>query len=455
MRINNKIFSKLYTNSLILSLPGFLSIFLSLFAIPIHLKIAGTSNYGNYLLFHILLSLSFLLNFGISKSIVIASKDNKKYIKNICFNGIKYSCYLIFIIVIFYLFFKLKNFTYLEDYIISKDLFFLGLCISIIYLTFEGIIQANKLFLRLSVFNFIFYSLSLSLPSIMLIINNNMSLNDLISLSIMIKLTVTIIILLFLIKTKLLEISNDKIFFKIFKKNSPWLTMNSAFVQLYEMLDKYLIKLFIGSNFLAIYSIPQQLTGKLSILSKGFSAFLLPNINKKNKNLEFYYSLEIFLKYIPILVFLLFPFFPVVLKFWLGNEYSMLINNLTKIFSLIAILSCASHILVTKYEADQVSNINFKIEIIFLPFFLISLLFLTYNSYSLIVIALLILVKELVLIIFRLNLIKIKAQKMKSYYTNLCFFIFLLIISFIDMNFFYLILATLIFITFKNVKLNN
>ena len=46
----------LLSNSLILSLPGFVSIFLSILSIPVHLKIAGIENYGDYLLFHILLN---------------------------------------------------------------------------------------------------------------------------------------------------------------------------------------------------------------------------------------------------------------------------------------------------------------------------------------------------------------------------------------------------------------
>ena len=83
MKKNSNFINNLFKNSLILSLPGFISIFFSLIAIPIHLRIAGIENYGNYLLFHVLLSLSFLLNFGISKSIVISSNNNKKNIKRI------------------------------------------------------------------------------------------------------------------------------------------------------------------------------------------------------------------------------------------------------------------------------------------------------------------------------------------------------------------------------------
>ena len=58
---------KLIINSTILSVPGIISIFISIASIPIHLNTAGIENYGNYIFFHIFLSLSFLLNLGIAK----------------------------------------------------------------------------------------------------------------------------------------------------------------------------------------------------------------------------------------------------------------------------------------------------------------------------------------------------------------------------------------------------
>ena len=64
-------------------------------------------------------------------------------------------------------------------------------------------------------------------------------------------------------------------------KIARWITLNSLLIQLYDLFDKYLIKIFLGPIAVATYSIPQQLTGKLSIISKSFSAFLLPNLSKK------------------------------------------------------------------------------------------------------------------------------------------------------------------------------
>ena len=454
MKIKSIRIKNLLKSSIILSLPGFISIFLSLLSIPIHLKIAGLENYGNYLLFHIILSISLVLNLGISKSIVIGSNFEKKNINKIAYDAIKYSCYIIVILIFVYLPIKLFINQNIINDIFSIELLFIGLIISILYLTFEGILQALKYFKNISLINFVFYSLSLSLPSILLIFFNDLDLNELISLSIFIKIFTIVILSIYFFKKKLIIKNDKKIFFKYFKKNSPWLSLNSALVQIYDIFDKYLIKIFLGSGLMAIYSIPQQITGKLTILSKGFSAFLLPNLYN-NKNDQFIYTLEIFLKFIPILIFLLFPAYPLILEFWLNEEYSYLIHDLTKIFSLVAVFSCSSHILVTKYESEQKSNINFKIEFIFLPIFFSLLIYLCSNGYSLITISSLVLVKEIIFNFLRLFFLNLKIKEVVIFYINLTIFPILLIISFVNMNLFYLLLAIIIFYTIYHVKFNN
>ncbi len=454
MKLKSIKIKNLITNSVILSLPGFFSIFLSLLSIPIHLKFAGLENLGNYLLFHILLSLSLLLNFGISKSVVISSNFEKKNLNKISYDAFRYSFNVILGIIIIYFPIKILIKEYFDGEFLA-GIFFIGIIISIIYLTFEGVLQANKFFKIISIINFIFYSLSLSLPSILLILFNNLDLYELLFISISIKFITILFLIIHLIRNKLIIKNKDKIFFKYFKKNSPWLTLNSALIQLYEMLDKYLIKIFMGSALMAIYSIPQQLTGKLSIISKAFSTFLLPNMSKKNKQDEFFYSLEVFIKYIPILIFLLFPFYQMILSLWLGNQYSLLIYELAKIFSLIAIYSCISHILVTKFEADQNSNKNFKIELFFLPFFLLILVYLVFNINSLVLISLLILIKEIFLVLFRFIFLSSKIKKIRKYLINISIFPIILFLSFYNTYLFYVSLIILIFITVKNAKRNN
>ena len=80
-------FKNLLTSSSILSVPGLISIFISLLAIPIHLKYAGPENYGNYIIFHFILLISINFNFGIGKSVTISINNfiNKK--KEIGYDG--------------------------------------------------------------------------------------------------------------------------------------------------------------------------------------------------------------------------------------------------------------------------------------------------------------------------------------------------------------------------------
>ena len=209
------------------------------------------------------------------------------------------------------------------------------------------------------------------------------------------------------------------ILLKNLKNNSKWITLNSILIQFYDLFDKYLIKFFLGPIAVATYSVPQQLTGKLSIISKSFSAFLLPDLSKKKINTySFNFSLEIFMKVIPLIIFLLFPFYPLILNFWLGNSYSNLIYELTKIFSISVIFSCTSHILITKFEASKTLYKNLKIEFILMTVFLGILFLLTNGGYSLIQISFLILLKEFILLLVRLNFLNLKLNEFFFFQKN-------------------------------------
>ena len=97
----------------------------------------------------------------------------------------------------------------------------------------------------------------------------------------MIKFLATLIMFIIIKNSNLIKSGKSLTLLKNLKKNSKWITLNSILVQFYDLFDKYLIKFFLGPIALASYSVPQQLTGKLSIISKSFSAFLLPDLSKK------------------------------------------------------------------------------------------------------------------------------------------------------------------------------
>ncbi len=439
---------KLLKNSTILSSPGLISIFLSIISIPIHLNIAGAENYGNYVIFHFILIISLILNFGIGKSIAVSINNYPKKNKEIAYEGVKYTFFIIGILIFIFYFFSSIDKTLLPSSLIKNSLFNFVICgfvISVIYSSLEGVLQGNYRFISLSLCNFIFFSLSLSLPSISLFFDESLTLENLIFFSLLIKLISVSIMFLIIYKNELIKKSNSKILFINLKKNSRWLTLNSLLIQFYDLFDKYLVKIFLGPIAIATYSIPQQLTGKLSIFSKGFSAFLLPNLSrKKSDEQNFNYTLEIFLKIIPVIILLIFPFFEVFLNFWLKDNYNETILILTKIFSICSVFSCASHLLITKFEASKTLYKNLKIELLLMPFFLFSLFYLTSNNFTLIHISILILLKELLLLFLRLNILKKEIKNFKYYYFFSFLTLFSLYLSIHIKELFFLILIFLI-----------
>ena len=446
---------KLLINSSILSLPGIFSIIFSLISIPLHLKIAGIENYGNYIIFHFLLIIASIFNLGIGKSITVSINNYPKKSKEIGFQGLKYTLITILILTLFItILFKFNVLEFITK-LIDKNLIhylFFGIILSVIYSTLEGIFQGNEKFKLLSFFNFIFFSLSLTFPSIILIIDSSLLLKEIIFYSIFIKFLAIILMFIIIHKQKLITKSNNKILLTNLKQNAKWLTLNSILIHFYDLFDKYLIKIFLGPVSTAIYTVPQQLTGKLSILSKGFSAYLLANLARNNDNSEFNFSLKIFLKILPIIIFFLFPFYEYLLNIWLGNQYNQKILILTKIFSLTAIFSCASHLLITKFEASKTLNQNLKIEFMIMPFFLILLYSLTSNKFSLFEISLLILAKEIILLVLRLNILKKKIKNVINYYLHIIFF---LLIFYLSINYENLFLVFLILITLSNFIKND
>ena len=228
-KINNLF--KLIKNSSLLSLPSLIGIFLALIAIPIHLKINGKYDYGNYIFFHFIVSFSLILNLGLNK-IVAIELAKKKYLVSIINQSVKFSIFtsiIIFLIGLFLIKLMINNFFSL--------LILIGICISVIYLTLEGIIQGLKKFKILSGVNFFFYTLSLNIPSILLYFFEEFNYINLITLSLFIKITVIFIIFLYL---KSFIRNKEKLKYNLFlklTKYSKWYFLHLINLQIFDFAD--------------------------------------------------------------------------------------------------------------------------------------------------------------------------------------------------------------------------
>lgn len=424
---------ELFSKSIILSLPGIVSLIISLFAIPVHLKSQGMLNYGQYIFFHFFLSIGLLLNLSFGKITTILIGKNNHKIKFIISENIKLTtklCFFYFSIFLIINFIFNLNHNYLY--------FFLGLLLTVMYFSFEGIFIGEQKFKKISLINFIFFSLSLNIPSLLLYFKT-FNLIEIIKCALLIKLIAIILMILEYIKFFNLKKERSSVLLKNIKLNGGWITLSLINVQISSFVDKYLIKLFLGADILAKYSIPQQFTGKLSIFSQGFSAFLLQNlsINKSGeKNLII--SIIIFLNIIPVITFIIFPIFDEFLKVWLKSNYEIIIFSLFKIFSIYAIFSSVSHLIISKFEANLKIKNNFIIELYCLIPFLIILYFSTKNNFSILLISILMLIKETILLTLRLNFFKNNLKIVfKKYYFNLIFIFIALYLSFFNTIIFY------------------
>ena len=85
-----------------------------------------------------------------------------------------------------------------------------------------------------------------------------------------------------------------------------------------------------------------------------------------------------------------------------------------------------------------------------MPFFLITLYFLTSENFSLLLIGTLILIKELILLFLRLKLLNLKIQRNNSLYLYPIYFLIMLLLSFYNYYLYYLMLLPLILNLFRN-----
>jgi O-antigen/teichoic acid export membrane protein len=393
---------KFFLHSFLSSLPGFISILLSLISIPIYLKYGGAEEYGNYIFLHFFSFVAPIFNFGLGKisAITIAQNKNKNSRSQVLLIKTLKNSLIVFLVLILIL---ISNEFFLFG---SRNIFFLvilSIILSIIFVTIEGIFQGKKLFLGLMLSNLFFYGVSLSLPPILLIAYN-CGYEFLFCISLMIKACIVIISVVYLFKEKSLKFFLKKNSSFDYNYTQKWFTISNTINILYDFSDKYLIKIYMGPSALALYSIPQQLTGKLSIFSKGIAAVLLPSIayEKKKQQIpkDFILSLKFFLFIIPLLIFLLFNLFNIFFSFWLKNNSSVEIIILTKIFSVIAWIACLSHLIISYFEGSGAIKKNSKIELVFYPFFLFFL-FMTVLNKNLFLVAFVILLKEVFLYIFR------------------------------------------------------
>lgn len=418
---------------MISGLPGFLSIFLSFFSIPIFLNFLSADYYANFLIQHAILTLGMILNLNLGKFAAIKiQKFNLKIKQEIIFTsfmtsfvtGILLSTITYFIIISLF-----ENRGFFD---ISFSLA-LGLFATILFISLEHIAKGLGYFKLSSFTNFLFYSLSLSLPAFLLLIDNEdlEVMNNLFIISLCIKyFALMYLIFILAIKNKLIF---TKIYFKMFidfKIHAKWMTINAFYSQIYDYVDKYLIKIYLGSTMLIAYAVPQQIAAKLTIFSQAIISVFLPKISSiktiKGKKEILSSNIYFYLIFVGGTLILLLPFYNNILSWWLKDSYNLEILKIFKLFILLTFLGSLSNIINAFYEATLIAKKNTIYETKNIVPFCIGLLICVYYQ-NIFYFAFLILFKEFIMLFVRLRSVK----KYILYFDILNFIIFILFLAYI------------------------
>jgi len=433
------LFNKKYLNNIFISgLPGVLSIFLSFFSIPIFLNLLSTEYYANFLIQHSILTLGMVLNLNLGKFASIKiQKVSFSQKKQIIFTSFIAS-FLIGSLLsaltyfIFLFFFEDKNF-----FNISLSLFF-GLFITILYINIEYIIKSLGYFRLYSFSNFLFYSISLSLPAFFLLIDNqNLNIKDeLFMISLYVKYFAFLCLLLYLIlKNDLILTKINLRLFNEFKVHSKWMTVNAFYNQIYDYIDKYLIKITLGSIMLVSYVVPQLIAAKLTIFSHAIIAVLLPKLSIKKNDTEYRKilsaNLYLFISLMGLTLIILLPFYSMFLSWWLKGAYNLEILKIFKLFTLLTFLGCFSNIIVAFYEARLMSKKNTKYESVSIIPFCFGLILCVYYK-NIFLFAFLLLFKDFIMLFIRLEDIKRYIVNFKLFNSLILLFFLAHIFSFFN-----------------------
>ena len=379
-----------YTKNLFVSsLPGFISIFLSFFSIPVYLQYLGYEEYGNYLILHIFLSITMITNLNLGK---IASVRIQKVInyesKKIIFTTLLFSSISsVLITILFFYFMEFLFYLFGLIFFENNIYFYLSLFLANIYVTLENLCKGKKFFKLCSLSNLIFYSISISAPCFYLIYGSENFQNalELFKISFFFKIIGVLILIFFLIYKKLILVRKlSKIILIDFKSYAKWQTLSSTYMQIFDFLDKYIIKIILGSSSLSIYSIPQQIAGKLSIISDSLISVFLPRISssksKKIKHEILNSNFYGFFYLIGFSLLILMPFLERLIYWWLGESTNPQIVYLFKIFMIVSFFICITHIITIYYDSTFQSKKNSQIDTIILILFLFGIIFSIYSN---------------------------------------------------------------------------
>lgn len=397
-------FSKL----IIYAIPGILGGFFSLVTVILFVNYLTSDIYANFLLQHLVITVGIsVLSLYIGR-ITLININNLSPIKKkeVIYNSLilmSVICFILSLITYIFLIMFIKNIN-LFDVTISV---FVGLFFSSIYQNMEDMAKGLALDKVASMSNLMFMNLSVTIPAFLLAIYNTEFIkSNLFNISVSIKILTTLFILMVIITTQKIRISKfDISFFLKFKIQNLFLSIYGILDQFYYALDKYLIKNSLSSFQLVTYSLSQQISSKIGIISYACSSLMFNKILKNRNNKKDILSGNVYFcfYFCSFCYLLVLPFFDALLSILLKDKFNNEISNSLKLFILVNIISavkdCIDGFLRTILKLEK--DLKFSVSI--LPFYLFGILICIYSK-NLTYFILLLLLKEVCMLFLKIKL---------------------------------------------------
>jgi len=392
---------------IIYGIPGIVSIFTATLSILLFLKYFSNTNYANYIIQHIFITIGQgVLNLNLGKIAAIKiqnsnSANKKQIIATTVFASFISGTVLSILVCLFFLFF-FKEFNIFE---ITVSLLF-GLVISCVYQTCEDICKGLGYVKISSISNLLFFNISISIPAFLMIIESIKAtiIDYAFEISIIVKFLTLFFLIIIFIKKKILSLKKIKLKkIKNFFYPSIWLTISAIFSQIFANCDKYFIKISLGASQLILYSLPQQLSQKLGIVSQAVSSVILPKLSKKTNNKKKILTANIYgiFYFLSIILIITLPFLDYILFFILKNKYNDIITIILKFFILINLFNCISNIIIDSYHSEMNTKKDVKYLFFSIIPFIIGLIVCSQLK-QILFFVLLIFVKDFILLIKRI-----------------------------------------------------
>lgn len=412
-----------FTSSILYSItPGIISLLVSIFSIPLFLNILGKAYFGQYLIQIFFLNIGLIFNLSLNKILILKlgnlSKNNLYQQSNYLILTFILS-FILIILLTFFINFMLEIYNFQTFILVNNFYIYFGILLTSLYLLIESLFKLNFEFKKISFFNLFFFGISSSLPAIFLLyypdlfqdfyIQNEYPKN-LVKLMILIKfLTIFFAVVYLYIKNRIKLIKPNFKEYKFILGYSKWITPNFLILNLNVLYDKFLIKIFLGNEALTLFSIPQQLASKISLLSNAITTVIFPIIEKKNfhhKSFHLSFSFIIVLFLVSTFCLISFNYLHLILELWLGKSFDVNYVILTKLFIIFFLIFSINQIINTFNENIRIIKFNLKIETLFFVISFISIIIILYYFKNIEYVLYFLLLRELIIFVIKSFIIR-------------------------------------------------